>query len=124
MQFWYKFAKLNKVGGEVMEKRFELTIKEILEKEFHIDLKGYNAHEVDSFLDCVISDYQHYDETIKNLGENLCRYEEENKKLKQRIQELEVALQGKEITVNKPVDHLDVIKRLSRLEQEVFKKVN
>ncbi len=107
-----------------VEKRFELTIKDILEKEFHIDLKGYNAHEVDSFLDCVIADYQQYDETIKNLGENLCRYEEENKKLKQKIQALEVALQGKEVTTSKPVDHLDVIKRLSRLEQEVFKKAN
>lgn len=106
-----------------MEKRFELTIKDILEKEFHIDLKGYNAHEVDSFLDNVIADYQNYDETIKNLGENLQRYEEENNKLKRRIQDLEVALQGKE-AVSTHVDNLDVIKRLSRLEQEVFKKVN
>lgn len=104
-----------------VEKRFELTTKDILEKEFHIDLKGYNAHEVDSFLDSVIMDYQQYDETIKNLGENLQRFDEENRKLKQRIQELEVALQGKEVN-HIAVDNLDIIKRLSRLEQEVFKK--
>lgn len=104
-----------------MEKRFELTTKDILEKEFHIDLKGYNAHEVDAFLDSVIADYQQYDETIKNLGENLQKFDNENRKLKQRIQELEITLQGKEVN-HVAVDNLDIIKRLSRLEQEVFKK--
>ena len=104
-----------------MEKRFELTTKEILDKEFHIDLKGYNAHGVDSFLDCVIADYQKYDETLKSLGENLRRFEEENRRLKQRVQELEMTLQGKEKEASvASYDHLDIIKRLSRLEKAVF----
>lgn len=104
-----------------MEKRFELSIQDILEKEFHIDLKGYNAHEVDVFLDSIINDYQSYEEYITSLGVNLKAYEEENRKLKQRISDLEIALQGQEVVSGAHVDHLDVVKRLSRLETEVFK---
>lgn len=103
-----------------MEKKYELNAKEILDKEFHIDLKGYCANEVDAFLDKVIADYQTYDETIKNLGESLYRFEMENKELKQKINALENQLQNKEDSATS-VDYLDVIKRLSRLEQEVFK---
>lgn len=103
-----------------MEKKFELTAKDILDKEFHIDLKGYSASEVDNFLDLVIADYQTYEETVKGLGENLYHFEMENNTLKQRIRELENQLQNKE-EASASVDNLDVLKRLSRLEAEVFK---
>ena len=32
-------------------KTFELTVKDIYDKQFNIDFKGYNAQEVDEFLD-------------------------------------------------------------------------
>ena len=34
-----------------------LTPKEILDKEFKIDARGYRPQEVDKFLDMVIRDY-------------------------------------------------------------------
>ena len=40
--------------GELMHK-LELTVKEILDKQFNVDFKGYSAKEVDEFLDLVIS---------------------------------------------------------------------
>ncbi len=103
-----------------MDKKFELTTKDILDKEFHIDLKGYSANEVDSFLDLIIADYQTYEESIKGLGESLYRFEMENNSLKQRIRDLENQLQSKNEAASGNSDNIDVLKRLSRLEQAVF----
>lgn len=103
-----------------MEKRFNLRVQEILEKEFHVDLKGYNANEVDSFLDSVIADYHNYDELLSSARSNLAKFEEENRKLQNRIHELEVKISGEELTKRVPSDSVDVLKRLSRLEKAVF----
>ena len=43
----------------------KLTIDEIYEKEFHVDFKGYNAVEVDQFLDLVLEDYQYFEDLIE-----------------------------------------------------------
>ena len=48
-----------------MDKRFKLTVEDVLNKQFNIDFKGYSSIEVDEFLDLVISDYQEYDQMIK-----------------------------------------------------------
>ena len=37
-----------------MEKRFKLTVEDVLEKQFNIDFKGYASGEVDEFLDLII----------------------------------------------------------------------
>ena len=105
-----------------VEKRINLNVQEILNKEFHVDIKGYNANEVDAFLDLVIADYQSYDELNAYALENLKKYEEENRKLRLRIRELEAQLSNKDAVANVPVDHLDILKRLSRLEKAVFKE--
>ena len=76
---------------------------------------------MDAFLDMVIADYQSYDELNTHALENLKKYEEENRKLRLRIRELEAQLSNKEAIAHTPVDNLDVLKRLSRLEKAVFK---
>ena len=43
-----------------MAGKVNLDIQTILDKEFNIDFKGYNATEVDNFLDLIIQDYQTY----------------------------------------------------------------
>lgn len=58
-----------------MSTQYQLDAKTILDKQFHVDLKGYNPQEVDEFLDMVISDYQAYDQTIQELGEKMRAYE-------------------------------------------------
>ncbi len=100
---------------------FQLNANKILDKEFHIDLKGYSAKEVDEFLDLVISDYQLYEEKIQELGKQLRAYENQM----DRLQE-EIAMLRSQNDKGSPEvlqsSQIDILKRLSRLEYEVFKK--
>lgn len=108
-----------------MSRKFLLDAKQILDKQFHIDLQGYSTKEVDSFLDMIINDYQEYDGLVKELGEHLNKYEEENQMLKKKIALLEKQVEDQEQLDNEDAslyDNLDIIKRISRLEKEVFKK--
>ena len=56
-----------KEGMTVLQERLLLTPKDILEKEFKIDTRGYRPQEVDKFLDEVISDYDEMISIIKDL---------------------------------------------------------
>lgn len=100
---------------------FELTVQQILDKQFNVDFKGYNAQEVDEFLDRVIHDYQQYEEKLKECTDTLLRYENTIESLKNQISDLQSRLNCKE-EVSTNSSNLDVLKRLSRLEAEVFKK--
>lgn len=103
-----------------MDMKLQYSVEDIFNKEFKIDFKGYSAQEVDTFLDEVISDYEKIENVIKHLGEKLQSYEAENERLKAQIIELE----GKNSytpTQNVSISNVDLIKRISRLEQEVFK---
>jgi len=40
------------------QEQFNLSSKDILEKEFKIDTRGYRLKEVDQYLDLIISDYE------------------------------------------------------------------
>ena len=104
-----------------MTAQYQLNAKAILDKQFNVDLKGYAPREVDDFLDKVIADYQTYDETIRELGESLRNYENQVEQLKAKIAELE-AKAGAEGETMPPQSQVDILKRLSRLEYEVFKK--
>lgn len=104
-----------------MEKKFKLSVEDVLNKQFNIDFKGYSSSEVDEFLDLVISDYQEYEEMIRTLGERLQEYERHNAALKAKLAELEgkVEVNGE---VSAQQGNLDILKRLSRLESEIFRK--
>lgn len=106
-----------------MEKRFKLTVDNVLEKQFNVDFKGYSSAEVDEFLDLVISDYQQYNQTIDELGNHLQEYERQINALKAKIVELE----GKQgaVTGDIPIgnsSNVDILKRLTRLENTIFRK--
>ena len=47
--------------------RIVLTSRDILEKEFKIDTRGYRPQEVDRFLDVVIKDYEEMNSIIRDL---------------------------------------------------------
>lgn len=105
-----------------MEKRYKLSVQDVYEKQFNVDFKGYCAKEVDEFLDLVIQDYQEYDRNIENLGQTIQEYEKSNNELKSRIQQLELALNAESEKNNKVIDNVDILKRLTRLENAVFAK--
>ena len=105
-----------------MEKRYKLSVQDVYEKQFNVDFKGCCAKEVDEFLDLVIQDYQEYDRNIENLGQTIQEYEKSNNELKSRIQQLELALNAESEKNNKVIDNVDILKRLTRLENAVFAK--
>ncbi|AOO67839.1 cell division protein [Erysipelothrix rhusiopathiae] len=103
--------------GEFMAQK--LTTQAILDKEFHVDFKGYNAVEVDQFLDQVMHDYEFFEGIIKEQKELLDRYETTLGQQKRMLLEYE----GRDrVSKDMPTQfsHVDILKRVSRLEEAVF----
>lgn len=105
-----------------MEKRFKLTVEDVLEKQFNIDFKGYSSGEVDEFLDLVIADYQQYNKIIEELGDHLQEYEKQINTLKAKVVELEGKQGAVSVEGSIASSNVDILKRLSRLENEVFRR--
>ncbi len=60
-----------------MEKSVNLTAKEILDKKFTKNVKGYDPVEVDSYLDKVIHDYQVYAALLSEKNAKISALEKE-----------------------------------------------
>ena len=93
----------------------------ILNKEFHIDFKGYNAIEVDKFLDLVMQDYLYFEDVIAQQKELLNKYEEALSQQKRVLLEYEGKTRA-DAHAPKEVNHVDLLKRVSKLEEAVFHK--
>ena len=112
-----------------MDKMINLSIDDIFNKEFSVDFKGYSPIEVDQFLDTVMADYKAYDDMIAELGERLAEYEKQIASLKAKLIEAEGQNMSRTMTVSTPSTmsnntQVDILKRIARLEQEVFGKKN
>jgi len=102
-----------------------LTPKEILDKEFKIDARGYRPQEVDKFLDMVIRDYSEFLSTIKRQEREIKDLNEDNLKLKQEIRRLRMTIEAAETDGSgnqKSVSNVDMLRRISQLEKIVFGK--
>ena len=95
-----------------------LTAREILEKDFKIDARGYRPQEVDQFLDLVIKDYVDFEATTKRLVTEIKALESDNAKLKAEIRNLKASLDI--ANSNKGVTNVDLLKRISDLEKVVY----
>ena len=62
------------------QERILLTSKDIFEKEFKVDTRGYRPQEVDKYLDVIIRDYEEFPRIIKE-------YEADKKELIEERQE-------------------------------------
>lgn len=98
-----------------------LTMKDILEKEFKIDARGYRMQEVDSFLDIIIRDYNEYNSIIKKLTSENNDLVLENANLKQEIRNLKSSIETAKGT-EKEITNVDLLKRISRLEKIILGK--
>ena len=105
-----------------MENKFNLDVHSILEKEFHIDFKGYSSVEVDSLLDLIIEDYQRYDEVIAKLSEINLNQERLIASLKAKTIELESKVKVNVDSKSLDSSQMDILKRLARLENVVYSK--
>ncbi len=97
-----------------------LTPKDILEKEFKIDTRGYRPQEVDKYLDDIISDYDVMISAIKDLEKDKKDLIDENIRLKQEIRNVRMKLDVlKDSSVNE-VSNADLLRRLSNLEKIIY----
>ena len=103
--------------------KINLTPKKIYEQEFKTSIRGYDKTEVDEFLDDVIKDYTVYI-ALKEL-------QEENAKLKAKATSAPASRPAYASATSEPshattniasASNYDILKRISRLEKEVFGK--
>lgn len=103
------------------------TAKDIFDQDFKREVRGYNKDEVNEFLDDVIKDYETYAALVKELREENARLREE---LAQKAQETPQTPQTSPIASTATQEfpqvttatNFDILKRLNRLEKEVFGK--
>ena len=101
--------------------RIVLTSRDILEKEFKIDTRGYRPQEVDRFLDMIIKDYEEMNSIIRELEREKKQLVEDNISLKQEVRNLktkiEVLAESDGNTTN-----ADMLRRISKLEKIIYGK--
>ena len=100
-----------------MEPKILLSPKKIVAKEFKVDFKGYNAEEVDHFLDIIVKDYESFAAMLNASYDKIDQLEARLSEQKIKIAKLEreKALQDDNLSTN-----VDILKRLSLLEKVVF----
>lgn len=99
--------------------RITLSPKDILEKDFPIDTRGYRPQEVDKYLDVIIKDYNNFIAVVKQKETENKELIDENLRLKQENRILKENLELVKNTDSK-VTNIDLIRRLSQLEKIVY----
>lgn len=109
----------------MISEKIVLTPQDIVEKEFNIVTKGFRPQEVDEFLDIIINDYAEFNKILKSLSkevDNLTRENNELRKELRRLKDLEAI--AEDDMNNRPVNNVDLLKRISQLEKIVYGKGN
>lgn len=107
-----------------LEPKVMLSPKKIVSKEFKVDFKGYNAEEVDHFLDLIVKDYEAFAAMLNASYDRIDQLEERLSEQRIKIAKLEreKALQDDNIHAMEEnlSTNVDILKRLSLLEKVVF----
>jgi DivIVA domain-containing protein len=99
----------------------KLSAELILKKEFNIEFKGYSILEVDTMLDEVISDYQTFQNQMSAQMNMIDQLQRSNSNLQNKLIELQGRLEASQ-SETPVIQQTDLLKRLAKLEQEVYKK--
>lgn len=104
------------------QERIMLTVKDIFDKEFKVDTRGYRPQEVDKYLDLVMRDYEEFIAIIKEQKETIKELSEDNIRLKQEIRTLKTKLDVLKETADSESgsNSVDVLKRISNLEKIIY----
>lgn len=103
-----------------MANQLKLSAEQIFKKEFNIEFKGYSVLEVDTMLDDIITDYQTFQNQLNAQTNMIDQLQRSNSALQNKIIELQGRLEAAQS--DGPVQQTDILKRLAKLEQEVYKK--
>ncbi len=103
--------------------------KSLLDVKFEPTQKGYDALEVDQVLDRLIDDLKFYEQYYNDSRNYIRKLESEIKDLNDKIheQEMEVAKVKNKYSGIKPgqvvtENNVDYLKRISKLEEALYKK--
>ncbi len=103
------------------QNKIKLTPQAILEKDFKIDTRGYRLKEVDQFLDDIISDYEQFLDIISGLEKEKAELISENMNLKQELRNSKLNMEVASSSHSAgEVTNMDIIRRLSQLENKVY----
>ena len=102
--------------------RVLLTSRDILEKEFKIDTRGYRPQEVDRFLDMIIKDYEEMNSIIRELDREKKQLVEDNISLKQDIRNLKTKIEVLAESEGGNTTNADMLRRISKLEKIIYGK--
>ena len=101
----------------------KLTTRDIFEKDFKIGFRGYDQDEVNDFLDDIMKDYDAYEAIIKELKGESARLKAQaanNSRSVTTVAEETTAVLRTERQSS--ATNFDILRRLNRLEKEVFGK--
>lgn len=107
------------------QERVLLSSKDILEKEFKFDAKGYRPQEVDKYLDVIIRDYEEYNKILKESEQEKKELLEDNIKLKQEVRRMRTQLEVLKDTATNATgttNNADILRRISNLEKIIYGK--
>ncbi len=104
-----------------MEK-LNLTPQEIFDFRPEVDFKGYNAEQVDQFLDIILDDYSKFEANTQELLDYIAELQAEIRELKNQNVELEGKQRVFDLSNTTNYSSVDILKRISRLEEQVLKK--
>lgn len=133
--------------GVCVMAKIMLSPKDIFEREFKIVLRGYDKDEIDEFLDEIIKDYETYEAQLQALRQENEQLREQFKNqmaettpLAPETQVFTTPLESERVQpelspytsahnqlndltrLSASVTNFDILKRISRLEKEVFGK--
>ena len=106
------------------QNRVKYTPKDILEKSFKIDTRGYRLKEVDQFLDDIIGDYEQFLEIINSLEKEKADLLSEIMSLKQELRNTKLNMEVAANSNGGEVTNVDIMRRLSQLEKMVYSQKN
>ncbi|HEM3702559.1 TPA: cell division regulator GpsB [Streptococcus suis] len=98
------------------------TTKDILEKDFKTEFRGYDKNEVNDFLDEIMKDYDAYEAIIKELKGEIARLKAQVANSPKVAVSTEPANDLLQAERPASATNFDILRRINRLEKEVFGK--
>ncbi|MGT2755346.1 cell division regulator GpsB [Streptococcus ovis] len=101
----------------------KFTTKDIYEQDFKIGFRGYDQDEVNDFLDNIMKDYDAYEAIIKELKGEIARLKAQVANAP-KAAPAPVAEESDTLRTERAssATNFDILRRLNRLEKEVFGK--
>lgn len=100
----------------------KFTTKDIFEQDFKIGFRGYDQDEVNDFLDEIMKDYDAYEAIIKELKGEIARLKAQMANAPRAAATSMEDSETLRTERTSSATNFDILRRLNRLEKEVFGK--